>query len=619
MSRLLAASSSLALLAAALVLAAPVPASAVPPTNDAFAGATPIPFGSTALPSTLVDSTIEPNEERSCLEPLQTVWFKLPAGAYDVSLTTSGPEDGDTVMAVYSGTALGSLSMLKCNDDSIVAQQYYSHIDLATAAGTTYYVQVGLFNGGHNGSPVVAHDFTLTTEVTGDPPANDDFASAQVIPVSGGVVESNGIPATREDGEPFPLTCEIDSPTYSLNTTWFRLPVGHYDVTLSTDGPPGGDTVLALYTGDTVDALTELTCNDEHLGLGSAWSRLSFRTTPATQVYAQVGHWSSSADGPAAVVPVTLTAVVEAVPLCNGQPTTVNLAKAQAPTAGDDVIFGTQGNDTISGSGGDDLVCGLGGDDYVDAGDGDDTVFAGTGDDTVRGQGGADDLAGGGGNDALHGGSLNDRIIGDAGDDSLYGGAGSDTIFGAADQDYVEGNDGNDVLSGGDGDDLLRGLAHADTVNGDAGHDVVRGGDGGDGLNGGTGDDELMGEGGNDTLTGSAGIDRFEGGDGVDRLNGDGEAETMNGGLGNDVVYGLGGADEVAGGGGDDRLVGGDGADYLHGGVGIDTLLGQADADELIGGADDDELYGGDGDDFLFGGAGLDLLSGGSGTNNLTQ
>jgi serralysin len=78
--------------------------------------------------------------------------------------------------------------------------------------------------------------------------------------------------------------------------------------------------------------------------------------------------------------------------------------RVNQPTAGDDILFGTDGNDKIKG---------------------------GAGDDYIRGGAGNDRLFGNEGKDAIIGGTGNDFLYGGAGDDILTGGMGKDRfIFG---------------------------------------------------------------------------------------------------------------------------------------------------------------------------------------------
>ena len=168
------------------------------------------------------------------------------------------------------------------------------------------------------------------------------------------------------------------------------------------------------------------------------------------------------------------------VPLCAGLEITVDLAKGQRPTSGDDVIRGTVGNDVINSLGGRDTICSLQGDDVINAGDGFDKVFAGAGNDTINGGVGNDLLIGGLGNDTINGGNGNDRIQGGDGADRLNGDNGLDRMMGG---------NGNDIMRGGDAADMLYGNLGQDQMFGDAGNDVLRGGAWLDTMSGGAGND----------------------------------------------------------------------------------------------------------------------------------
>ncbi|WP_396135764.1 hypothetical protein, partial [Chamaesiphon sp. VAR_69_metabat_338] len=83
--------------------------------------------------------------------------------------------------------------------------------------------------------------------------------------------------------------------------------------------------------------------------------------------------------------------------------------KVNQPTAGDDILFGTDCNDTISG---------LAGDDYIRGGAGNDILFGNEGKDALIGGTGNDFLYGGAGDDILTGGVGNDRFV--FGDGTLF-------------------------------------------------------------------------------------------------------------------------------------------------------------------------------------------------------
>jgi serralysin len=66
------------------------------------------------------------------------------------------------------------------------------------------------------------------------------------------------------------------------------------------------------------------------------------------------------------------------------------------------------------------------------------------------------------GDDVLFGTNRNDKIEGGAGDDYIRGGAGNDRLFGNEGKDVLIGGTGNDFLYGGAGDDILTGGAGKD-------------------------------------------------------------------------------------------------------------------------------------------------------------
>lgn len=115
---------------------------------------------------------------------------------------------------------------------------------------------------------------------------------------------------------------------------------------------------------------------------------------------------------------------------CEGRVVTVDLAQGQRPTAGDDVILGTDGDDVVNALAGDDVVCGAGGDDYVNGGPG------------------ADELFGGAGDDRLVGGEGDDMVHGRRGDDVLRSGPGADRLHGGGGVDDCK-IDGDDIDQGG--------------------------------------------------------------------------------------------------------------------------------------------------------------------------
>jgi len=222
-----------------------------------------------------------------------------------------------------------------------------------------------------------------------------------------------------------------------------------------------------------------------------------------------------------ALLPIGSYALAQSGATCDGQRVTVDLALGQLPTAGADVILGTDGPDLIA------------------AGDGDDVVCGGGGDDQIWGQLGNDRLLGEAGDDKLRGGDGDDVLLGGSGADDLNGGRDDDFVSGGADADLrVRGGTGVDVVNGDDGDDLLvAGNGGEDTVSGGAGNDaLVTGGPRPDTVNGNDGDDQVKGNGGADIVNGGAGNDMLFGGAQPDTLDGGPGTDDCNGGIQDDTA-----------------------------------------------------------------------------------
>ena len=140
---------------------------------------------------------------------------------------------------------------------------------------------------------------------------------------------------------------------------------------------------------------------------------------------------------------------------CQGQTVTVDLALGSRPTAGNDVIRGTNAGNTIFGGGGNDVICALGGNDKAYGGVGRDQIVLGPGNDTGDGE------------------ANNDKVFGGKGDDVIYLGSGTDLGFGEDDRDILLGEDGSDTVDGGAANDALSGGTGSDNCHGGAGTDTA--------------------------------------------------------------------------------------------------------------------------------------------------
>jgi hypothetical protein len=119
--------------------------------------------------------------------------------------------------------------------------------------------------------------FVLGGWVAHAQPANDNFANALVL--SGAVVSTNGssVGASKEAGEP---NHAANTGARSVWFNWTAPASGQVRLdTIGSSGSFNNDTLLAVYTGDTVNALTEVASNNNGPGLANGWSLLEFQAS----------------------------------------------------------------------------------------------------------------------------------------------------------------------------------------------------------------------------------------------------------------------------------------------------------------------------------------------------
>jgi hypothetical protein len=233
----------------------------------------------------------------------RSVWFSwTPAtsGTFRVSTIGSnmrifdvGPvfKEMDTLLGTYTGSAVDGLTSVASNNDygfpdrgTYNRRGINSELFFQATAGTTYRIAVDGFNGsGMSGGDWGQIRLDITKQ---DRPANDAFANAEVIP-SGQLpflrtTDLTNRGASTEAGEP----THAGNATKSQNTLWFRFTAPetrtYYASTAGNlyDDYRARNTVVAVYTGSAINALTPIASNDNGLGLGH--SIASFNATAGT-------------------------------------------------------------------------------------------------------------------------------------------------------------------------------------------------------------------------------------------------------------------------------------------------------------------------------------------------
>ncbi len=209
------------------------------PFNDTFAERAVIVGSGTTLRTHNGGATADPGEPAHAgPAAAATLWWQWTAPANgNATLSTAGSAY-DTVLAVYSGTALGTLVPVAANDDS--AGLATSQLVFPARLGVTYQIAVG-GKAGASG---------LTVLNIGTAPANDDFARATALA---------SVPSLQAAGTTFHASTEPGEPRVagqagggSVWYKWVAPRAGRFQVAAFTTA---FDTLLGVYTGPAVDRL----------------------------------------------------------------------------------------------------------------------------------------------------------------------------------------------------------------------------------------------------------------------------------------------------------------------------------------------------------------------------
>lgn len=230
------------------------------PGNDSFAlplglsGRTPFVEGTNA------EATKEVGEpDHAANAGGASVWYAWSPPADGIATVSTCSSDFDTLLAVYTGNQLPTLSEVAANDDGCGEQ---SRVSFPATAGVNYSIAVDGFDGATGA-------IWLTVRLA---PPNDGFADAEPLDGDSGSFTATTVGSSWEEGEPDHLGIAWNSIWY----TWSAPSSGW--ATFETCGSPF-DTVLAVYTGESLSDLTRVAGNDEACGYAS---RVHFRAAQGT-------------------------------------------------------------------------------------------------------------------------------------------------------------------------------------------------------------------------------------------------------------------------------------------------------------------------------------------------
>jgi uncharacterized repeat protein (TIGR03803 family) len=217
-------------------------------TNDDFSNAQILSGSSGTTSGNNIGATKQPAEpDHAGNSGGSSVWFRWTAPSNGQFFFNTSGSDFDTLLAVYTGTMVNHLTPAASNDDANFA--HTSAVSILATSGTTYRVAVDGYEGA---TGVLA--LAWGPEV---PPANDNFTNAPVISGTAGSVTGTNVGATEETGEP-------DHAGFAAGrSVWFQWTAPSTNEVSMTTAGSDFDTILAVYTGTSVNALAEVASNDE--------------------------------------------------------------------------------------------------------------------------------------------------------------------------------------------------------------------------------------------------------------------------------------------------------------------------------------------------------------------
>ena len=258
------------------------------PANDEFANPVDLGGGATSRSGSNRRATKQAGEPNHAGDPGgHSVWYSwTPSSSGNFGISVCDFGSFDSVLAVYTGSSLAALSPVASNDDVAGGGQCStrdSEVRIAAVAGTTYRIAV-------DGKAGSTGSFELGVIAT---PVNDDFAAATSL--SGSLprssYSSNRL-ATKQAGEP---NHAGDPGGASVWYSWTAPSSGTVKASVCNFG--AFDSVLAVYTGSSLAALSSVASNDDSVG-GECSKRDSAVSIAAvagtTYLFAIDGHGGST-------------------------------------------------------------------------------------------------------------------------------------------------------------------------------------------------------------------------------------------------------------------------------------------------------------------------------------
>jgi hypothetical protein len=243
---------------------------ATPPPNDLFTNAAAtLGFGGVYHASNrgFTREPLEPSHAGGSGQ--RSAWWRWTAPISGPTVINTVDSSFDTLLAVYTGNSVSTLRQVAENDDIDPAQDLVqSEVSFGATGGITYWIAVDGFTDG-----IIQEEGSIRLDISqkgGEPTGNNQFANAIALTGSRGVVTANNLRFTRETGEP------SHGGIRGNRSAWWQWSAPSDGIVRFETTGSAFDTLLAVYTGDSVNALKLVVENDDIIS-GDVWqSRADF-------------------------------------------------------------------------------------------------------------------------------------------------------------------------------------------------------------------------------------------------------------------------------------------------------------------------------------------------------
>jgi len=265
------------------------------PPNDAFASATTISgYSARALGYNISASkeTGEPNHGSDAGG--KSVWWTWTApAAGSVYVTTSGTAF-DTLLGVYTGTAVSSLTTIASNDDPTDLSSTYNDSSAATftaTSGTTYYIAVDGYSA-QTGAIILTLNLTPTSPVIVTQPTGQTVASGSAATLA--VVARGAATLSYQWSKGGTSISGATSATYTISS-FASSDEGSYAVTVSNSaGSVTSSTAVLALEGSVPTVSTQASSQSVTAGTSATFTVAATSTTTMSYQWQRLASGTST-------------------------------------------------------------------------------------------------------------------------------------------------------------------------------------------------------------------------------------------------------------------------------------------------------------------------------------